>query len=71
VEVETFGEWTAGQTVGYDGHGPIRKSPPMETSGAEPPQGEIPYKPNAQVAVEVDPARFFNLLIPRLTGSAS
>jgi inosine-uridine nucleoside N-ribohydrolase len=26
VEVETVGEWTAGQTLGYDGHGPIRKS---------------------------------------------
>jgi inosine-uridine nucleoside N-ribohydrolase len=71
VEVETFGEWTAGQTVGYDGHGPIRKSPPMETSAPVPPPAEIPYKPNAQVAVGVDPDRFFRLLISRLTGSAT
>jgi pyrimidine-specific ribonucleoside hydrolase len=71
VEVETFGEWTAGQTVGYDGHAPIRKSPQMETSAPEPPPAEIPYKPNAQVAVGVDPDRFFHLLISRLTGNAA
>jgi len=71
VEVETFGEWTAGQTLGYDGHGPVRKSPPMETSAPEPQPAEVPYKPNAQVAVGVDPDRFFRLLIPRLTGSAA
>ncbi len=70
VEVETVGEWTAGQTLGYDGHGPVRKSPQMETSAPEPPPLELPYKPNAQVAVGVDPDRFFRLLIPRLTGSA-
>ena len=71
VEVETVGEWTAGQTLGYDGHGPIRKSPPMETSAPEPPPAEIPFKLNAQVAVGVDPGRFFRLLIPRLTGSTT
>jgi inosine-uridine nucleoside N-ribohydrolase len=71
VEVETVGEWTAGQTLGYDGHGPVRKSPQMETSAPEPPPAETPFKPNAQVAVGVDPDRFFRLLIPRLTGSAS
>src|SRR5579863_2017542 len=71
VEVETAGEWTAGQTLGYDGHGPVRKSPQMETSAPEPPPAELPYKPNAQVAVGVDPDRFFHLLIPRLTGSAA
>src|SRR5271156_4047131 len=71
VEIETFGEWTAGQTLGYDGHGPVRKSPPMETSAPEPPPAAIPYKPNAQVAVGVDPSRFFHLLIPRLTGTAA
>jgi inosine-uridine nucleoside N-ribohydrolase len=71
VEIETFGEWTAGQTLGYDGHGPVRKSPPMETSAPEAPPAAIPYKPNAQVAVGVDPDRFFGLLIPRLTGNAA
>jgi inosine-uridine nucleoside N-ribohydrolase len=71
VEVETAGEWTAGQTIGYDGHGPIRKSPQMETSAPEPPPAEIPFKANAQVAVGVDPDRFFHLLISRLTGTAA
>jgi pyrimidine-specific ribonucleoside hydrolase len=70
VEVETVGEWTAGQTLGYDGHGPVRKSPQMETSAPEPPPAEVAYKANAQVAVGVDPDRFFHLLIGRLTGSA-
>jgi pyrimidine-specific ribonucleoside hydrolase len=70
VGVETVGEWTAGQTLGYDGHGPVRKSPQMETSAPEPPPAEVAYKPNAQVAVGVDPDRFFHLLIGRLTGSA-
>jgi inosine-uridine nucleoside N-ribohydrolase len=70
VEVETAGE-CAGQTLGYDGHGPIRKSPQMETSAPERPPAEIPYKPNAQVAVGADPDRFFHLLISRLTGSAT
>ncbi len=71
VEVETAGEWTAGETLGWDGSRPIRRSAPMETSAPEPAPAEIPYKPNAQVAVGVDPDRFFNLLIPRLTGSAT
>jgi inosine-uridine nucleoside N-ribohydrolase len=71
VEVETAGEWTAGQTIGYDGHGPIRKSAQMETSAPEPPPAEIPFKANAQVAVGVDPDRFFRLLIGRLTGTAA
>jgi len=71
VEVETEGEWTAGETLGWDGSRPIRRSAPMETSAPEPPPAEIPYKPNAQVAVGVDPDRLFNLLIPRLTGNAA
>jgi len=71
VEVETAGEWTAGQTIGYDGHGPIRKSPQMETRAPEPPPAEILFKANAQVAVGVDPDRFFHLLISRLTGTAA
>jgi inosine-uridine nucleoside N-ribohydrolase len=71
VEVETEGEWAAGQTLGWDGTRPVRKSAPMETSVPEAPPAEIPYKPNAQVAIGVDPDRFFHLLIPRLTESAT
>jgi inosine-uridine nucleoside N-ribohydrolase len=69
VEVETTGEWTAGQTLGYDGHAPVRKSPPMDTSMPGPSAPEEPFKPNAKVAVGVDPDRFFRLLIPRLTST--
>jgi inosine-uridine nucleoside N-ribohydrolase len=71
VEVETEGEWTAGQTVGYDGHAPVRKSPPMDTSLPGPAAPEDPFKPNAKVAVGVDPEKFFHLLIPRLAGTAA
>ena len=70
VEVETAGEFTAGQTVGYDGHAPIRRSAQMETSAPEPPPTDLPFKPNAQVAIGVDPDRFFHLLIQRLTATA-
>ena len=71
VEVETTGEWTAGQTLGYDGHAPVRKSPPMDTSMPGPSAPEEPFKPNAKVAVGVDPDKFFHLLIPRLTSNAT
>jgi pyrimidine-specific ribonucleoside hydrolase len=71
VEVETAGEFTAGQTVGYDGHAPIRRSAQMETSAPEPPPADLPFKPNAQVAVGVDPDRFFHLLIQRLTATGA
>jgi inosine-uridine nucleoside N-ribohydrolase len=69
VEIEITGEWTAGESVGFT-HAPMRRSAPLETSepdaAAEPDQT---FKPNAKVAVEVDPERFFKLL-PRLTGTA-
>lgn len=69
VQIETAGELTAGQSIGYS-HGPVRRSPPLDTGD---PAGAIPveeYKPNCKVAVGVDPDKFFNLLIPRLTASA-
>ena len=69
VQIETSGELTAGQSVGYS-HAPVRRSPPLDTGDAT---GAIPveeFKPNCKVAVGVDPEKFFNLLIPRLTASA-
>lgn len=71
VEIETEGEWTAGQTLGYDGHAPVRKSPPMETSMPGPSAPEEPFEPNAKVAVGVNPEKFFHLLLPRLTGASA
>jgi pyrimidine-specific ribonucleoside hydrolase len=70
VEIETSGELTAGESVGYQ-RAPMRKSAPLETSDPEPPESAQTFTPNAKVAVEVDSERFFKLLIPRLTGSAS
>jgi inosine-uridine nucleoside N-ribohydrolase len=69
VQIETLGELTAGQSIGYS-HGPVRRSPPLDTGDAA---GAIPmeeYRPNCKVAVGVDPDKFFNLLIPRLRASA-
>src|ERR1700690_548289 len=68
VDIETSGEITAGESVGYR-RTPIRKSAPLDSGvGAEtaPPADEI-FKPNAKVAVDVDAERFFRLLISRLT----
>ena len=69
VEVETSGEITAGETVGYT-RGPIRRSPPLETGLPAPDSPEIDFKPNAKVAVDVDPDKFFRLLLARLTSAA-
>ncbi len=82
VEIETMGEVTAGETVGYRTF-PFLRSAPLET-GMTPRFGENKEKPaeaaggsvaaqefhpNAQVALEVDTERFFKLVVGRLTGS--
>ncbi len=68
VEVETEGEFTAGMTVGY-AHGPVRPSAPMAIATSAQPEPDTSFHPNAKVAVAVDAERFFNLLMPRLTGA--
>jgi inosine-uridine nucleoside N-ribohydrolase len=65
VQIETTGELTAGQSLGYS-HGPVRRSPAWDTGNP----GPIPvedFKPNCRVAVGVDADKFFRLLLPRLT----
>jgi inosine-uridine nucleoside N-ribohydrolase len=69
VEVETSGEITAGETVGYT-RGPIRRSPPLDTGLPTVETPEIEFKPNCKVAVDVDPDKFFRLLLARLTSAA-
>jgi len=64
VDVETAGEFTAGETVGYR-RAPIRRSPPMENAPA-PPAGDV-FHPNAKVATDVNVDRFLRMLIGRLT----
>jgi inosine-uridine nucleoside N-ribohydrolase len=84
VDVETSGELTAGETVGYSPTtGDLQRTPEMVKQAAERMQirGSAPtlagtrtspvlrdkFVPNARVAVDVDSAKFFDLLIGRLT----
>lgn len=69
VQIETTGEMTAGMSVGYY-RGPVRRSPPMETGIPDEPIPTEEYKPNCKVAIGVDPDKFFNLLLPRLTANS-
>jgi pyrimidine-specific ribonucleoside hydrolase len=87
VDVETTGELTAGETLGYSPvAGDLRRRPGMEKDAAAaniPIRGSAPslagtrtspvlrdkWVPNTKVAVEVDSASFFDLLIGRLSGS--
>jgi pyrimidine-specific ribonucleoside hydrolase len=84
VDVETTGELTAGETLGYSPTaGDLRRRPEMEKQSVNMPiRGSAPtlaamktspvlrekWVPNAQVAVDVDSAKFFDLLIGRLAG---
>jgi inosine-uridine nucleoside N-ribohydrolase len=88
VDVETTGELTSGETLGYSPNaGDLRRKPEMEKQVAQNMsiRGSAPtlastrtspvlrdkFVPNAKVAVDVDSARFFSLLIGRLSASAS
>jgi inosine-uridine nucleoside N-ribohydrolase len=86
VDIETNGELTAGETLGYSPNaGDLRRRPGMEKDAAAmsmPIRGSAPtlastrtspilresFVPNAKVAVSVDSAKFFDLLIGRLSG---
>src|SRR5215470_2812580 len=85
VDVETAGELTAGETLGYSPtSGDLRRRPEMEKQAAPNMsiRGSAPtlastrtspvvrdkFVPNTKVAVDVDSAKFFNLLIGRLSG---
>lgn len=69
VQIETSGELTAGETVGYS-QAPVRKSAPFKSGAVPASPSADSYLPNAKVAVEVDPERFFNLFLGRLTAAA-
>ena len=87
VDVETTGELTAGETLGYSPvAGDLRRRPGTEKDAATANmtiRGSAPtlastktspvlrdkFVPNTKVALEVDSARFFDLLIGRLSGS--
>jgi len=65
VEIETAGDFTAGETIGYR-HAPVRRSAPVE--GAAAPTANV-FSPNAKVAVDLNVERFLTLLIDRIGGS--
>jgi inosine-uridine nucleoside N-ribohydrolase len=71
VQIETSGELTAGESVGYE-RAPVRRSPPMDTGlpATDAGDGAAELKPNSKVAVEVDSDKFFKLFLPRLTAAA-
>jgi purine nucleosidase len=66
VQIETTGELTAGESVGYL-RAPVRNSPPLETGLTFPDSPAADFKSNTKVAVKVDPDKFFRLLLSRLT----
>lgn len=69
VQIETAGELSAGESVGYE-TAPVRFSAPMDTGLAtDPPR--LDFRANAKVAVDVDPDKFFKLLLQRLAGGNS
>jgi inosine-uridine nucleoside N-ribohydrolase len=85
VDVETTGELTAGETLGYSPTaGDLKRRPGTEKDAAASMtiRGSAPtlastktspvvrdkFAPNTKVAVDVDSARFFELLIGRLAG---
>jgi len=85
VDVETAGELTAGETLGYSPTaGDLRRRPEAEKQAAANMaiRGSAPtlattktspvlrdeFVPNCNVAIDVDSARFFELLIGRLSG---
>ena len=87
VDVETAGELTAGETLGYSPtSGDLRRRPEMEKEAAEHMsiRGSAPtlattrtspvvretFVPNTRVGMEVDSARFFEMLIGRISGKA-
>lgn len=69
VEIETAGELTAGETVGYS-HGPVRHSPPLEAGLPAPESSDPDFKANCKAATEVEPEKFFQLLVARLTANS-
>ena len=87
VDIETKGELTAGETVGYSpSAGDLRRGPEAEKQAAAhlSIRGSAPtlggtgtspvlregFVPNAKVAVDLDSAKFFDLLIGRLAGGS-
>jgi purine nucleosidase len=71
VDVETAGELTAGETLGYrPSESGLRGSAPTLAGTKTSVMLRDKFVPNANVAIDVNSARFFDLLIGRLAGKA-
>jgi inosine-uridine nucleoside N-ribohydrolase len=68
IKIESAGLYSAGASYGYK-HNPVRGSAPMQYSDDSNVARQDAFTPNARVATEVSPGLFFDLLIPRLSGS--
>ncbi|MGZ5925269.1 MAG: nucleoside hydrolase [Rhizomicrobium sp.] len=69
VDVETSGELTAGETLGYrPSESGLRGSAPTLAGTKTSVMLRDKFVPNANVAIDVNSARFFDLLIGRLAG---
>src|SRR5437588_13015206 len=74
VDVETAGELTAGETVGYTprtGQAAIEihgSAPTLAGSGTSSTPRDM-VAPNAKVALDIDSPKFFDLLMGRLSGN--
>ncbi|PYX83100.1 MAG: hypothetical protein DMG70_12245 [Acidobacteria bacterium] len=74
VDIETAGELTAGETVGYRSRTgqaaaiEIRGSAPTLARSESPSTLRDRVRPNTKVAMDVDSPSFFDLLIGRLSG---
>jgi hypothetical protein len=62
VEIETSGNITAGESVGWK-HTPLWYSAPLQTTGCSVDATAPPFTMNAKVASGVDPGKFSDLLI--------
>jgi inosine-uridine nucleoside N-ribohydrolase len=68
IKIESAGLYSAGASYGYK-HNPVRGSAPMQYSDDSNVARQDAFTPNARVATEVSSELFFDLLIPRLSGS--
>jgi inosine-uridine nucleoside N-ribohydrolase len=74
VDIETSGELTSGETLGYraaaSAQSPVRGSAPLLGSLRSSPVLRDRAEPNARVALDLDAPAFFDLLIGRLSAGA-
>lgn len=68
VAVETSGQFTAGETLGYR-RAPLRESAPPLTASSSSAVFDDAFKPNVYVAVDLHVQRFFDRFISRLSGA--